>query len=719
MLKCVIPNWFLAWRNLDSRVTDESPTEGFTPSDLSKLCCRCAKLYNIADVVFVRFGLNASWYNLLANHIVILAAKDTCLPDPTPNEVIMSDVDPTVVGKVKAMAERIASSQLKEPSDATKKIDSQSFRSWAWCSFCEAALILFNAFDLVQSFDFVQSFDLVQSSDLVQSFNLVLCCSQDIDLSRHASVAQDVVEDALAQGAKGLRLMQNEDHQVLRNKKKVEEDAPDCTKVDDDGVEFSPEGGGYFPTMGDETKKDKCSIFLLLLIICLVFMLMERVSYLQSIQRRSEIRFMFLLLDLLNKEIFKDLTVCEDVLDRSLSLAEILKTETMSSLGPLNQYDEPMWAANRVVAPTPGFTITIPEMQINLLLKKNNPRSSKCHSWWYFLYQTPNQAYQLLEDKVLLKLDWAKNQKTKTSLKKTVAFVDEGSSDSDTDKIMARIDAMTIKMDAQYKELQPQAKQPTPLDDDDMPMSHEEEAKFMQTFLIQVKRKQLNLGVGTERMIFNIDSTMKHSYSNDDTCFSIDIIDEILEEDFDALLDEGRKILHSIEGTLLEEEIFAEFNEFMAMTTDENSESKSKSEEPPFEKIAINTDYKIKTSLEEPPTDLKLEPISNNLEYVFLEEPSFLPLIISSKLSTQNKSKLVFILKKHKEAFAWKTTDILGICPSFCKHKIQLLDDKKQVFQKQRRLNPTMQEVVKKEIMKLLYTGIIYPIADSPLVSPI
>ncbi|GKA16766.1 reverse transcriptase domain-containing protein [Tanacetum coccineum] len=54
-----------------------------------------------------------------------------------------------------------------------------------------------------------------------------------------------------------------------------------------------------------------------------------------------------------------------------------------------------------------------------------------------FLYKTPNQAYQLLEDKVLLKLDWAKNQKTKLSLKKTVAFADEGNSNSDTDKIMA------------------------------------------------------------------------------------------------------------------------------------------------------------------------------------------------------------------------------------------------------------------------------------------
>ncbi|GJV35209.1 reverse transcriptase domain-containing protein [Tanacetum coccineum] len=177
--------------------------------------------------------------------------------------------------------------------------------------------------------------------------------------------------------------------------------------------------------------------------------------------------------------------------------------------------------------------------------------------------------------------------------------------------------------------------------------------------VIRVKQKQLNLGVGSERMIFNIDYAMKHSYSNDDTCFSIDVIDEILEEYFDALLDE------------------------------------------------------------EPPTDLELKPLPDNLEYVFLEEPSFLPVIVSSQLSKEKKNKLISVLKNHKQAFAWKTTYIPGIFPSFCKHKIQLLDDKKPVVQKQRRLNPNMQVVVKKEIVKLLDTGIIYSIVDSPWVSPI
>nr|GEW77968.1 reverse transcriptase domain-containing protein [Tanacetum cinerariifolium] len=90
---------------------------------------------------------------------------------------------------------------------------------------------------------------------------------------------------------------------------------------------------------------------------------------------------------------------------------------------------------------------------------------------------------------------------------------------------------------------------------------------------------------------------------------SIDVIAEILEEDFDALLDEESVILHSIEGTPLEEEIFAEFDEFMAMTVDENNDSESDEEEPKFEKITINTYYKIKTSLEEPPMDLELKPL--------------------------------------------------------------------------------------------------------------
>nr|GEU61645.1 reverse transcriptase domain-containing protein [Tanacetum cinerariifolium] len=148
--------------------------------------------------------------------------------------------------------------------------------------------------------------------------------------------------------------------------------------------------------------------------------------------------------------------------------------------------------------------------------------------------------------------------------------------------------------------------------------------------VIRVKQKQINLGVG-------VDSAMKHSYSNDDTCLSVDVIDEILEEDSDALLDEGSKILYSIEGNPLEEKLFVKFNEFMAMTVKENTKIESDKEEPSFKKITFDTDYKIKTSLEESPLDLKLKQLLEHLEYVFLEEPFFLLMIISSQLSEQNK----------------------------------------------------------------------------------
>ncbi|GKC01051.1 reverse transcriptase domain-containing protein [Tanacetum coccineum] len=123
------------------------------------------------------------------------------------------------------------------------------------------------------------------------------------------------------------------------------------------------------------------------------------------------------------------------------------------------------------------------------------------------------------------------------------------------------------------------------------------------------------------------------------------------------------------------------------MIADENDAFESNTEDLPFEKITINTDYKIKTSLKEPPTDLELKPLPDNLEYVFLEEPSFLLVIISSQLSKEKKNKLVSVLKRHKEDFSWKTTNI--------------------------------PEVVKKEIVKLLDIGIIYLIANSPWVSPI
>ncbi|GJX37165.1 hypothetical protein Tco_0250468 [Tanacetum coccineum] len=68
---------------------------------------------------------------------------------------------------------------------------------------------------------------------------------------------------------------------------------------------------------------------------------------------------------------------------------------------------------------------------------------------------------------------------------------------------------------------------------------------------------------------------------------------------------------------------------------------------------------------------------------------------------------------------AWSIMNIKGIDSSFCTHKILMEDKFKPSVQPQRRVNPNIKEVVKKEVIKLLDTGLIYPISDSPWVSPV
>ena len=94
-------------------------------------------------------------------------------------------------------------------------------------------------------------------------------------------------------------------------------------------------------------------------------------------------------------------------------------------------------------------------------------------------------------------------------------------------------------------------------------------------------------------------------------------------------------------------------------------------------------------------------------------------MIISSKLSAPQEEKLVQVLKEHKTAIGWTIADIKGISPSTCMHRILLEEGAKPSRQPQRRLNPPMMDVVKKEILKLLEVGVIYPISDSNWVSPL
>ncbi|GJW77386.1 reverse transcriptase domain-containing protein [Tanacetum coccineum] len=129
-------------------------------------------------------------------------------------------------------------------------------------------------------------------------------------------------------------------------------------------------------------------------------------------------------------------------------------------------------------------------------------------------------------------------------------------------------------------------------------------------------------------------------------------------------------------------------------------------------------DNQLKPSSVEP-LKLELKELPEHLEYAFLHENNQLPVVISSALSTDEKTRLLEVLRNHKGAIAWSIADIKGIESSFCTHKILMEDEFKPSVQPQRRVNPNIKEVVKKEVIKLLDTGLIYPISNSPWVSPV
>ncbi|GJU22307.1 reverse transcriptase domain-containing protein [Tanacetum coccineum] len=212
--------------------------------------------------------------------------------------------------------------------------------------------------------------------------------------------------------------------------------------------------------------------------------------------------------------------------------------------------------------------------------------------------------------------------------------------------------------------------------------------------IIRVKNKELNLGVGNDRIAFLIDKAMRHSHSNDDTCFCVDVIDEVTEEELNALLDDSKPFSTTSEK-ISESFLDHEFKEFMAIKIIEIPQQEEEVENS-FEVLPLEGYQRIKNFIQDPLADLVMKPLPEHLEHAFLEKESLLPVVISAILQDDEKKRLVSVLKKHKEAFAWKTSDIPGISPSFCKHKINFEDDAKPVIQMQRRLNPNMKEVMKK-----------------------
>jgi hypothetical protein len=107
------------------------------------------------------------------------------------------------------------------------------------------------------------------------------------------------------------------------------------------------------------------------------------------------------------------------------------------------------------------------------------------------------------------------------------------------------------------------------------------------------------------------------------------------------------------------------------------------------------------------------------LQYVFLNGDRETPVIISDKLSNDETQRLGATLEKYWSVIGYSLKDLKGISLSHCTHCIPKEQDHKPVHEHQWRLDNAMREVVKKEVLKLLKAGAIYPISDSEWVSPV
>ncbi|GJU33593.1 reverse transcriptase domain-containing protein [Tanacetum coccineum] len=276
--------------------------------------------------------------------------------------------------------------------------------------------------------------------------------------------------------------------------------------------------------------------------------------------------------------------------------------------------------------------------------------------------------------------------------------------------------------------------------------------------LIDVYEGELTLRVGKEALTFNLDQTLRYSSNYDDmTANRIDVIEMACEEysqevlGFSDVIASGNPtpyydpIVSTSSSTLTpfgdSDFLLEEVDAFLALEDDPTSPEVDDSYYDPEGDILllesflnddpspppnqgnylpeIQKELKIceaktdKSSIDEPP-EVELKDLPPHLEYAFLEGDNKLPVIIAKDLSVEEKAALIKVLKSHKRAIAWKLSDIKGINPEFCTHKILMEEDYKPAVQHQRRVNPKIHDVIKKEVEKLLDAGLIYPISDSP-----
>ena len=78
-------------------------------------------------------------------------------------------------------------------------------------------------------------------------------------------------------------------------------------------------------------------------------------------------------------------------------------------------------------------------------------------------------------------------------------------------------------------------------------------------------------------------------------------------------------------------------------------------------------------------TKVELKILPNHLKYVFLEENKTKPVVISRELTVEEENRLVEVLKRHMETIGWHISNLKGISPAYCMHKIMIEKDYRQV----------------------------------------
>ncbi|GJU45802.1 reverse transcriptase domain-containing protein [Tanacetum coccineum] len=270
--------------------------------------------------------------------------------------------------------------------------------------------------------------------------------------------------------------------------------------------------------------------------------------------------------------------------------------------------------------------------------------------------------------------------------------------------------------------------------------------------LIDVHGEQMTLRHDDQSITFKVGDTKTFSYNTIESVNRVDVIDVACEEYAQEVLgfsdisksgnptptlepilstsppsltpfEGGDFILEEIEACLTSKSIppgidDADFDPKEDLLTLERLLNSDPSSTLPPEEQKFEELKTVEPSSDELP-ELELKDLPPHLEYAFLEGTDKLPVIIAKDLKDEDKTALLKVLRSHKRAIAWKMSDIKGIDPKFCTHKILMEDNVKPTVQHQRRVNPKIHEVIKKEVIKLLEAGLIYPISDSSWVSPV